>query len=91
MVSKNPKVKRLEFRCPDPTANPYLAFSALLLAGLDGIKNKIDPGQPADYDLFEEHDGHGAVKQVPGSLGESLAALEKDHDFLYAGGVFTRM
>jgi glutamine synthetase len=89
MVSNNPKVKRLEFRCPDPSANPYLAFSALLLAGLDGIKNKINPGDPADYDLFEDHAGRGAVKQVPGSLSESLDALEKDQDFLYAGNVFT--
>jgi glutamine synthetase len=89
MLSSNPKTKRLEFRCPDPTANPYLAFSALLLAGLDGIRNKIDPGEPADYDLFDEHNGHRAVKQVPGSLAESLAALEKDHEFLYVGDVFT--
>jgi len=89
LLSSNPKTKRLEFRCPDPTANPYLSFSALLLAGLDGIRNQIDPGEPADYDLFDDHNGHGAVKQVPGSLSESLAALEADHDFLYVGDVFT--
>jgi glutamine synthetase len=89
MYSDSPKSKRLEFRCPDPACNPYLAFAAMLMAGLDGIQNKIDPGEPADYDLFESHNGHGAPKQVPGSLPEALAALEADHAFLLAGGVFT--
>ena len=89
MYSENPKAKRLEFRCPDPTCNPYLAFSAMLLAGLDGIQNKIDPGEPADYDIFEHKNGH-TIKQVPGSLGEALTALEADHKFLLAGGVFTK-
>ena len=88
MYSDNPKAKRLEFRCPDPTCNPYLAFSAMLLAGLDGIQNKIDPGTPADYDIFEHKNGH--IKQVPGSLPEALKALEFDHKFLLAGGVFTQ-
>ncbi len=88
MYSENPKAKRLEFRCPDPTCNPYLAFSAMLLAGLDGIQNKIDPGDPADYDIFEHKNGH--IKQVPGSLTEALMALESDHKFLLAGGVFTQ-
>ncbi len=88
MYSENPKAKRLEFRCPDPTCNPYLAFSAMLLAGLDGIQNKIDPGEPADYDIFEHKNGH--IKQVPGSLTEALQALEADHKFLLAGGVFTQ-
>ncbi|CAG0935369.1 glutamine synthetase [Thermoflexales bacterium] len=88
MYSDNPKAKRLEFRCPDPTCNPYLAFSAMLLAGLDGIQNKIDPGQPADYDIFEHKNGH--IKQVPGSLPEALKALEADHKFLLAGDVFTQ-
>ena len=88
MYSENPKAKRLEFRCPDPTCNPYLAFSAMLLAGLDGIQNKIDPGQPADYDIFEHKNGH--IKQVPGSLPEALKALEADHKFLLAGEVFTQ-
>jgi glutamine synthetase len=88
MYSENPKAKRLEFRCPDPTCNPYLAFSAMLLAGLDGIKNKIDPGEPADYDIFEHKNGH--IKQVPGSLPEALRALEADHKFLLAGDVFTQ-
>jgi len=90
MYSDNPKAKRIEFRCPDPACNPYLAFSAMLLAGLDGIQNKIDPGEPSDYDLFEHgSNGHGPVKQVPGSLPEALAALEADRKFLLAGGVFT--
>ncbi len=88
MYSENPKAKRLEFRCPDPSCNPYLAFSAMLLAGLDGIQNKIDPGQPADYDIFEHKNGH--IKQVPGSLPEALKALEADHKFLLAGEVFTQ-
>jgi len=87
MYSASPKSKRLEFRCPDPSTNPYLAFSAMLLAGLDGIRNKIDPGEPADFDIYEAHDVQ--IKQVPGSLAESLAALEADHDFLLQGGVFT--
>lgn len=86
MYSTSPKAKRIEFRAPDPTANAYLAFSALLMAGLDGIKNKIHPGEPADYDLYE---GEHETPTVPGSLGESLAALAADHDFLLEGGVFT--
>ena len=89
MYSENPKAKRLEFRCPDPACNPYLAFSAMLLAGIDGIQNKIDPGEPADYDIFEHTNGH-VIKQVPGSLPEALAALEADHKFLLAGDVFTQ-
>ena len=68
-VPRRPKAKRIEFRCPDPTANPYLAFSAMLMAGLDGIEKKLDPGEPADFDLFE--DDHG-VKQVPGSGAQAL-------------------
>ncbi len=90
MYTENPKAKRVEFRCPDPSCNPYLAFAALLMAGLDGVINKIDPGEPADYDLFETHsNGHKPVKQVPGSLPEALAALDADHDFLLESGVFT--
>ncbi len=88
MYSNSPKAKRLEFRCPDPSCNPYLAFSAMLLAGLDGIQNQIDPGQPADYDIFEHKDSK--IKQVPGSLPEALNALAADHDFLLAGNVFTK-
>jgi glutamine synthetase len=88
MYSQSPKAKRIEFRCPDPTANPYLAFSAMLMAGLDGIAQKLDPGKPADFDLFEE--SHTEIAQVPGSLDEALDALEADHDFLTKGGVFSR-
>jgi glutamine synthetase len=87
MYSDSPRAKRIEFRCPDAAANPYLAFSAMLMAGIDGIQKGIDPGAPADYDLFEE--AHGDVPQVPGSLAEALDALEADHEFLLAGGVFT--
>jgi glutamine synthetase len=86
MYSDSPKAKRIEFRCPDPTANPYLAFAAMTLAGLDGIQRGLDAGAPADFDLFEEA-GHD-IPQVPGSLSEALDALEADHDFLLAGGVF---
>ena len=78
MYSESPKAKRIEFRCPDAAANPYLAFSAMLMAGLDGIERGLDPGAPADYDLFEEADDD--VPQVPGSLAEALDALEADHD-----------
>jgi glutamine synthetase len=85
MYSESPKAKRIEFRCPDSAANPYLAFAAMLMAGLDGIRRGLDPGEPADFDLFE--DDHG-VAQVPGSLGEALDALEADHEFLLEGGVF---
>src|SRR5262249_44685056 len=88
MYSTNPKAKRIEARFPDPSCNPYLAFSALMMAGLDGIQNKIDPGSPADYDLYE-HNGHGPTATVPGSLQASLEALEKDYQFLLKGGVFT--
>ena len=87
MYSDSPKAKRLEFRCPDSAANPYLAFAAMLMAGLDGIRNGLDAGAPADYDLFEEA-GTG-VPQVPGSLDEALTALETDHAFLREGDVFS--
>jgi len=86
MYSDSPKAKRIEFRCPDAAANPYLAFSAMLMAGLDGIQNGLDAGEPADWDLFEEDRG---VAQVPGSLTEALDALERDHAFLTVGGVFS--
>jgi glutamine synthetase len=85
MYSESPQAKRIEFRCPDAAANPYLAFSAMLMAGIDGIERGLDPGEPADYDLFE--DAHG-IAQVPGSLDEALDALEADHEFLTRGGVF---
>src|SRR5215204_207800 len=85
MYSDSPKAKRIEFRCPDAAANPYLAFSAMLMAGIDGIDRGIDPGAPSDYDLFEE--AGRDVPQVPGSLAEALDALEADHNFLLRGGV----
>ena len=91
MYSTSPKAKRLEFRAPDPSANPYLTFAALLMAGLDGIKSKIEPPQPMDVDLYElEPSERKHVKNTPGSLQESLAALEADHAFLLEGGVFTQ-
>ncbi len=90
MYSNSPKAKRIEFRCPDPSCNPYLAFAAMLMAGLDGIQNKLDPGAPVDQDLYELPPAELAkIKSVPGSLGESLNALEDDHEFLLKGGVFT--
>jgi glutamine synthetase len=87
MYSESPKAKRVEFRCPDAAANPYLAFAAMLMAGVDGIKRGLEAGAPADYDLFEE--SHGEIAQVPGSLAEALDALEADHAFLLEGGVFS--
>jgi len=90
VYSNNPKSVRIEYRPPDPLANPYLAMAAMTLAGLDGIKNKIDPGEPMDVDLYELPPAKAAkIKQVPGSLDDSLKALEKDHEFLLAGDVFT--
>src|SRR5919199_1896948 len=86
MYSDSPKAKRIEFRCPDSAANPYLAFAAMLMAGLDGIEKGLDAGEPADWGLFEEDRG---VEQVPGSLPEALDALEHDHEFLTKGGVFS--
>lgn len=91
MVSKSPKAKRVEFRAPDPGANPYLAFSALLMAGLDGIQNKITPPAPMDKDLYElEPEDRKGIQQTPGSLEESLSALQSDHEFLLRGGVFSK-
>lgn len=88
-VTQNPKAKRVEFRAPDPTANPYLLFSALLLAGLDGIQNKIVPPPPIDKDIYElSPEEKAGVAQTPGSLTESLNALEADHAFLLKGDVF---
>lgn len=88
---KSPKAKRIEIRFPDPSANPYLAFSAMLMAGIDGIKNKIHPGKPSDQDLYDLP--LKELKKIPtvaGSLREALASLEKDNDFLTAGDVFTK-
>jgi glutamine synthetase len=87
MYSDSASAKRVEFRCPDATANPYLAFAAMLMAGLDGIEKALDPGEPADFDLFEER--RAGIAQVPGSLAEALEALEVDHEFLLRGGVFS--
>jgi glutamine synthetase len=90
LVSKSPKAKRLEFRCPDPSANPYLAFAAMLMAGLDGVQNRTEPPGPVDKDLYDlPPEELAAVPQVPASLEEALAALEGDQDYLLAGGVFT--
>lgn len=90
MYSPSPKSKRIEFRCPDPSCNPYLAFSAILLAVIDGIQNKIDPGQPLDKDIYDlPPEELAEVPKTPGSLGEALDALEKDHQFLLRGDVFT--
>ena len=90
ITGTNPKAKRIEFRVPDPSCNPYLAFSAMLMAGIDGIKNKIEPPAPIDKDLYElPPDEAASIPQVPGSLDEVLDALEADHDYLIEGGVFT--
>jgi glutamine synthetase len=90
MYSANPKAKRLEFRCPDPTCNPYLTFSAIMMAALDGIEKKIDPGKPLDRDIYEMTEEElKEVPKTPGSLEEALNALKADHDFLLKGGVFT--
>ncbi len=91
MYSTAPAAKRIEFRPPDPSANPYMLFAALLMAGLDGVRNKIDPGQPIDKNIYElSPEEKVKIKSVPGSLEESLDALEKDHAFLLEGGVFTK-
>jgi glutamine synthetase len=90
LTGSNPKAKRIEFRAPDASSNPYLAFSAQLMAGLDGIRNRIEPLAPIDKDLYELPPEEAKnIPQVPSSLGEALQALEDDHDFLVEGGVFT--
>ncbi|MEC4684960.1 MAG: type I glutamate--ammonia ligase [Nitrospirota bacterium] len=90
MYSPSPKAKRVEVRFPDPSCNPYLAFAALLMAGLDGIENKIDPGEALDKDLYElPPEELSKVPQMVGSLDEALESLEKDHEFLLKGNVFT--
>ncbi|MGD8266606.1 MAG: type I glutamate--ammonia ligase [Desulfobacterales bacterium] len=91
MYSASPKAKRIEFRTPDPSCNGYLAFSAMLMAALDGIENKIDPGEPLDKDIYGlSPEELAEVPSAPGSLGEALAALADDHDFLLKGDVFTQ-
>ena len=90
MYSTSAKSKRIEFRCPDPSCNPFLAFSAMLMAVLDGIQNKIDPGDPLDKDIYDlPPEELAKVPQTPGSLREALNALEADHDYLLKGDVFT--
>jgi glutamine synthetase len=90
ITGTNPKAKRVEFRVPDPSCNPYIAFAAMLMAGLDGIRNKVEPATPIDKDLYElPPDEAKAVPQVPGSLEDVLNNLEADHDYLLEGGVFT--
>ncbi|MBA63820.1 MAG: type I glutamate--ammonia ligase [Planctomycetaceae bacterium] len=90
VYSNSPQSKRIEFRCPDPSCNPYLAFAAILMAAIDGIQNKISPGDPLDADIYSlGTDEHGQIQQTPGSLEQSLAALEADHDFLLRDDVFT--
>ena len=91
MYSSSPKSKRIEFRCPDATANPYLAFGAMLMAGLDGIERKLEPPKPIDQDLYELAPAQARrIKSTPGSLGEVLDALERDNAFLLKGDVFTK-
>ena len=90
ITGTSPKAKRIEFRVPDPSANPYLAFSAMLMAGLDGVKNRIEPPDPVDKDLYElPPEEHASISQVPGSLPAVLDALEADHSYLTEGDVFT--
>lgn len=89
--SESPKAKRIEYRPPDPAANPYLCYTALLMAGLDGVLNKIDPGEPMDKNLYDlPPEEHAKIPQMPGSLEEALKHLEKDHAFLLKGDVFTK-
>jgi glutamine synthetase len=89
--SQSPGAKRLEFRCPDPACNPYLAFSAMLMAGLDGVQRRVEPHEPVDKDIYDLPPAELAgLPSVPASLDAALDALEADHDFLLAGGVFTK-
>jgi len=91
MYSPNPRAKRVEFRSPDPSCNGYLAFAAMLMAGLDGIQNRIDPGKPIDKNLYDLPPAEAKrVKSTPGSLEQALDALEADHAFLLRGDVFTK-
>ena len=90
MYSPSPKAKRIEVRFPDPACNPYLAFAAMLMAGLDGIENKIDPGEPMDKDLYDLEPREAArIPTMPGSLDDAIKNLERDHQFLLKGGVFS--
>ena len=91
MYSSSPKAKRIEFRTPDPSCNGYMAFSAMLMmAVLDGIQNKIDPGEPLDKNIYDLPPEEAAgIPSAPGSLDEALAALQEDHEYLLKGDVFT--
>lgn len=90
VTGTSPKARRMEFRCPDPSSNPYLAFSAILMAGLDGIRSRIEPADPIDKDLYElPPEEHAGIAQVPTSLEAALGALEEDQDYLTEGGVFS--
>jgi glutamine synthetase len=90
MYSPSPKAKRIEVRFPDPACNPYLAFAAMLMAGLDGIENKLDPGEPMEKDLYDLEPREAArIPTMPGSLEDAIRNLERDHQFLLKGGVFT--
>jgi len=91
MISPNPAARRIEFRCPDPSCNPYFAFSAMLMAALDGIRNRIDPGEPLDKNIYELPPQELArIPSTPGSLEEALEELERDHEFLLQGDVFSQ-
>ena len=91
MYSASPKAKRVEFRPPDPSANPYLAFSAMMMAGVDGVLSKVDPGEPLDKDIYDlSPEEMKNVPSMPASLDEALTCLEDDHGFLLKGDVFTR-
>ena len=90
VYSNNPQSKRLEFRCPDPSCNPYLAFAAILMAAIDGIQNKLSPGEPLDADIYSlDPEEHGEIQQTPANLEQALTALAVDHDFLLRDDVFT--
>ena len=90
MYSPSPKAKRLEFRSPDPSCNGYLAFAAMLMAGLDGIENKTNPGQPLDKDIYgTSPEELKDITEMPGSLDEALECLRRDHNYLLKGDVFT--
>lgn len=89
-TGNSPKAKRIEFRAPDPSGNPYLAFAAVMMAGLDGVRNRTEPAAPVDKDLYElSPDEAEGIPTTPTSLEQTLAALQEDHDFLTEGGVFT--
>jgi len=91
ITGPSPKTRRIEVRFPDPSCNPYMAFSAMMMAGLDGIQNKIDPGDPLDKDIYAlSPEELKDVPHMPGSLEQALDHLERDHEFLLRGDVFTK-